>query len=330
MMSTNDGIETSVARSREPEDAFMLEVRDAARRFGKRSVLQGVSLEIRRGEILALLGPNGAGKTTLVRAICGRVGLDRGRVRIQGKDPRGRPAVRSALGLVPQEIALYPDLTVRENLEVLGRLAGIPQRKLGESVRQALVWTGLGDRSDDRAGFLSGGMQRRLNIAAGTLHRPALLLLDEPTVGVDPLARQVIHEVLVTLRDAGIGILLTTHDMEQAEELADRIAILSEGRICAEGTLTRLVREQFGDAQELTLTCSATPGGDARSLLESQGLTPLSDDVTWSGRLTGGLESLSRLGHRLTEAGVLVSELRVREPGLRGVFFRVTGREFES
>ena len=307
----------------------VLEVSEATKRFGTRQALDGVSLAVRSGEIFALLGPNGAGKTTLIRVICGRVVLDAGAVLVEGGDPADQPAARAALGLVPQAIALYQELTVRENLEILGCLAGVPRRKLAEAVRQAMNWTGLEDRSGDRAGSLSGGMQRRLNIAAGTLHRPRVLLLDEPTVGVDPAARLVIHDVLRSLRGEGMGILLTTHDMEQAEELADRVAILAEGRICAEGTLADLVHQQFGDAKELTLTSSAPPEGEARALLDSLGLKPAADEATWTGRLSGGLQALSALGDRLNAAGFPVSEVRVREPGLRGVFFRATGQEFE-
>jgi ABC-2 type transport system ATP-binding protein len=328
--TTANVADDSTGPPQDPGGRFILEVRGAEKRFGTRPVLAGVALAIRPGEIFALLGPNGAGKTTLVRAICGRVALDAGTVRIDGEDPRGDPSARGAIGLVPQEIALYLELTVQENLEILGRLAGVSRRELAGAVRQALAWTGLEARADDRAGSLSGGMQRRLNIAAGTLHRPRVLLLDEPTVGVDPSARETIHEVLASLRDAGMGILLTTHDMEQAEELADRVAILAEGRVCAEGTFAGLVQEFFGDAKELTLTLAAPPTPDARSLLESRGLKPAADEATWTGRLAGGLESLSTLGDRLTAAGVTVAEARVREPGLRGVFFRVTGREFES
>jgi ABC-2 type transport system ATP-binding protein len=328
--TTTRETESPAESPRDTGDPFVLEVREAEKRFGERRVLCGVSLAIRRGEILALLGPNGAGKTTLVRAICGRVVLDAGTVRIADQDPVENPKAREALGLVPQEIALYHELTARENLEILGRLAGVPRREIAGAVRQALAWTGLEERSGDRAGSLSGGMQRRLNIAAGTLHRPTVLLLDEPTVGVDPVARQVIHEVLDRVRRAGMAILLTTHDMEQAEELADRIAILAGGKICAEGTLADLVREQFADARELTITVTEPPGGEARSLLESLGLKSVSEETIWTGRLAGGLGDLSGLGDRLKAAGISVAEVRVREPGLRGVFFRVTGQEFES
>jgi ABC-2 type transport system ATP-binding protein len=316
-------------RTQSKNSRLVLEVRGAEKRFDSRPALAGVDLVLGDSEILALLGPNGAGKTTLVRAICGRVALDAGSIRIEGRDPRGNPDARRALGLVPQEIALYAELTVRENLEVLGRLAGVARRELGDAVRQALVWTGLEARAGDRAGALSGGMKRRLNIAAGTLHRPRLLLLDEPTVGVDPTAREKIHRVLETLRGTGMGMLLTTHDLEQAEELADRVAILAEGRVCAEGTLADLVGAHFGGGKELTVTLGSAPDPSARRLLESQGLAPAANDATWTGRIDDGFEMLSAFGERLKAAGITVAEVRVREPGLRGVFFRVTGKELE-
>jgi ABC-2 type transport system ATP-binding protein len=329
-MTTTEPTQPPAGHAAKQEVAPVLQVQGAVKRFGEHLALNGVSLTLRGGEIVALLGPNGAGKTTLVRALCGRVLLDDGTVRIGGKDPVGHPGARGALGLVPQEIALYPDLTVRENLEILGRLAGVTRHRLNGAVRQALGWTGLEARARDRVGWLSGGLQRRLNIAAGTLHRPRVLLLDEPTVGVDPVAREAIHGVLDTLRGTGMGILLTTHDMEQAEDLADRVAILAEGRICAAGRLADLLQEHFGDAKELTITCSSPPGAEAASVLRSLGLGHTEDVATWTGSITGGLEALSSLGQRLSTAGLPVAEVRVREPGLRGVFFRVTGREFES
>jgi ABC-2 type transport system ATP-binding protein len=317
-------------RTHSPDRSPVLEVRGAKKIFDSRQALAGVDLVVRDGEIFALLGPNGAGKTTLVRAICGRVALDAGSVQVGGRDPRKDPDARRVLGLVPQEIALYLELTVKENLEVLGRLAGVTRAELGDAVRRALSWTGLETRAGDRAGSLSGGMKRRLNIAAGTLHRPRLLLLDEPTVGVDPSARETIHRVLETLRDAGMGMLLTTHDLEQAEELADRIAVLNEGRVCVEGTLAGLVETYFGSGKELTITLAGAPDTSARALLEAERLGPTGDETIWTGRIGGGFDALSAFGARLAGAGVAVAEVRVREPGLRGVFFRATGKELES
>jgi ABC-2 type transport system ATP-binding protein len=301
----------------------VLEVRGARKGYGSRRALDGVDLGLRPGEIYGLLGPNGAGKTTLIRAICGRVALDAGDVSVLGADPRVDPSARRRVGLVPQEIALYPYLTVRENLEVLGRLAGVSRREIAPAVERALEWTRLGSRAGNRAAQLSGGMKRRLNIAAGTLHRPRLLLLDEPTVGIDPVARDDVHDMLRTLRDAKLTVLLTTHDLEQAEQLADRLGILVDGRLHAEGTLESLVRESFGQAKELTLVLAHEADDAGRSALSAAGLVSDADPLRWRGTWAEGLEELSRL------AGLVTAELRLRDPGLRGVFRKVTGRELE-
>jgi ABC-2 type transport system ATP-binding protein len=287
-------------------------------------------LSLVRGEILALLGPNGAGKTTLVRAVCGRIPLDAGTVRVGGGDPYRDPSVRRRLGLVPQEIALYQELTARENLEVLGRIAGVPRREIGAAVSRALEWAGLEGRADDRVGRLSGGMKRRLNVVAGALHTPDVLVLDEPTVGVDPAAQEALHRVLNSFRSRGLGLLLTTHDLDQAAELADRVAILVEGRIRALGSPAELIQAAFGGSKELRITLAATPDETGQSRLRSEGLEPAGAPTEWSGRLGAGLEDVAALGGRLAAAGLRIAELRVREPGLRGVFFRVTGRELDE
>jgi ABC-2 type transport system ATP-binding protein len=304
-----------------------LQVEDARRAFGSRPSLAGVSLSLRRGEIYALLGPNGAGKTTLVRSIYGRVRLDSGRITMGGRDPRHERKARRRLGLVPQELALYPDLTPGENLAVFGRLAGLRRGEVRAAVETALDWTGLAGRAASLTGELSGGQQRRLNLAAGTLHQPDVLLLDEPTVGIDPEAREGIHELLRGLRARGMAILLTTHDLDQAASLADRIGILVDGQMVAEGTLAALVEQAFGSGRELLVTLAAEPGPEARALLRSEGLSAAAGTRDFSGPLAGGLPALSALGRRLAEAGLAVAEIRLREAGLRGVFFRVAGRE---
>ena len=312
-------------------DPAVLEVVDAHKSLGGRAVLRGVGLRAARGEILALLGPNGAGKTTLIRTICGRLELDAGRVRVGGLDPRESVHARRRLGLVPQEIALYPELTARENLEILGRLAGVERAALAARVDEALAWTALTDRAGERVDRLSGGMKRRLNLAAGTLHGPDLLLLDEPTVGVDPGAREVIHEALEALRERGLAILLTTHDLDQAAELADRIVILSAGRTRAEGSLEELLEASFGGAREVSVTLGREPTTAQRDLLDGLGLSAdRQRPRNWYGPLAGGLDALAGFGARLTDGGLQVEELSVREPGLRGVFFRVTGEELEA
>jgi ABC-2 type transport system ATP-binding protein len=309
-----------------PDRTPVLEVRGATKRFGSNAALQGVDLRIGAGEIYALLGPNGAGKTTLIRAISGRLGLDAGEIRIEGHSPRQR-AARRLFGLVPQSIALYPHLTARENLIALGRLSGVPAREIATAADRALARISLSERAGDLTETLSGGMQRRLNIAAGTLHHPRLLLLDEPTVGVDVVAREEIHALLRELRGDGLAVLLTTHDLDQASELADRVGILAAGRLLAQGPPDVLVQEIFDGARELIVTLSRTPEQGARELLTAAGLAPLEQGLTWEGSLRGGLEQLEELSRRLGETGTAIGEVRVREPGLRGVFFHLTGQE---
>ena len=312
-----------------PIDSPVLVVENARRAFGARQALAGVGLTLRRGELYALVGRNGAGKTTLIRAICGRARLDAGSVRLDGVDPATDPAARRRLGLVPQEIALYPDLTALENLEILGQLAGLPAAEARRRAHEALTWIGLADRAKSRVATLSGGMKRRVNIAAGVLHDPALLLLDEPTVGVDPQARERIHEMLASLRARGMAILLTTHDLDQAALLADRIGILDDGVLRAEGTLAQLIATTLGHAREITVRLAAPPSGDAqRAVLAQLGLAPdPADPARLAGLVAGDLADALAAGRRLAEAGLSAAELSVREPSLYGVFFHVTGKE---
>jgi ABC-2 type transport system ATP-binding protein len=312
-----------------PEDV-VLEVKNARKEFSKRVALNGVDLTLRAGEIYVLLGANGAGKTTLLRAICGRVAMLGGTIRVGGRDPRVDRAARRLLGVVPQSVALYPHLTARENLLALGRLAGVRRSALRPAVDSVLDRIGLGERADDPTHTLSGGMQRRLNIAAGALHEPRLLLLDEPTVGVDPGAREQIHEMLLTLRQRGVAILMTTHDLDQAEAMADRVGFLIDGEIRLEGSPKELVRTTFGSRREIAITLTRGADRRASALLEEQGLQPMTDGLTWIGTLSGEFADLSRIAANLGAAGLPVDELRVREPGLRGIYFRLAGKDLAS
>jgi ABC-2 type transport system ATP-binding protein len=304
----------------------VLEVRGAERRYGDRQALAGVDLGVGPGELVVLLGPNGAGKTTLVRAICGQSRLDGGTVRVTGRDPWSDRDVRRRIGLVPQDIALYETLPVRTNLEIFGRLAGLRGRELHAAVGTALADFGLADRGGDAVRDLSGGMQRRVNIAVGTLHAPALLLLDEPTVGIDPVARQSVHQVLRTLTKRGMGLLLTTHDLAEAEQLADRVVVMAEGRVRAAGSVGGLISELFAGRQEINLLLAAAPDDSTRALLQGAGLNPTAQPEFWVGAVSEDLTGLAELRARLRGAAVRVAELRVVTPGLHGVFLRVTGR----
>ncbi len=326
----NESEAATAERSPAQRAECVLTVAGARRRFGDRVALDGVGLELCAGEIYGLLGPNGAGKTTLVRAISGRLRLDGGSVDLCGGDPAGDANARRRLGLVPQELALYPDLTARENLTVFGRLMGLDRGAGRAAADELLAGIGLTDRASDVVATLSGGMKRRLNVAAGVIHRPRVLLLDEPTVGVDPTAREAIHDLLRGLRRDGMAILLTTHDLEQAAELADRVGLLIDGRIRAEGPVPELVAEVFGAGQELTVGLGVDPGETGRAALRDAGLEPTFDALVWSGRLDGGTSGLASVTRGLEASGVAIDEVRVREPGLRGVFFALAGREIDA
>ncbi|MEZ5566346.1 MAG: ABC transporter ATP-binding protein [Gammaproteobacteria bacterium] len=312
----------SVART--PSAEPLLIVRGATRRFGKRAALAGADLSLLKGEVLALLGPNGAGKSTLLRAIAGRLRLDEGTIRISGLPPDHHQA-RLHVGFVPQSIALWGRLPVRTNLEILGRMAGVSRRDIPAAVRDALDWCGLADRATDRVATLSGGMQRRINIAAGTLHRPDLLLLDEPTVGLDRASGDAIHRVLARLRDEGLAQILTTHVFVEAEALADRVAVMAAGVVRAADTIPSLVGRLFGNDQEVLLMLAAPPAPELRDFLRASQFSPTNEDRRWMGRLHGGLEQLPEVRTRLIAAGADVQELRVRQPGLHGVYVELTG-----
>ncbi|HEX7159281.1 MAG TPA: ABC transporter ATP-binding protein, partial [Edaphobacter sp.] len=205
--------------------AAPLLVEDVRKRFGTVTALDGVSLEVAAGTCFGLLGPNGAGKSTLIRSIVGRVHPDSGSVRVFGSVANSAEA-RASLGWVPQELALYPLLTCRENLEAFGRYHGLDGAKLDDAIAWCLEWAALADRASSPVKTLSGGMKRRLNMAAGLIHRPRLVLLDEPTVGVDPQSRNRIFEMVEALRAQGTTVIYTTHYMEEAERLCETIAII--------------------------------------------------------------------------------------------------------
>jgi ABC-2 type transport system ATP-binding protein len=311
-----------------PDDP-LLALTGICKTLGTRSVLENVGLEVSPGELVVLLGPNGAGKTTLLGTACGRIAPDRGSARLSGGDPRRDVTVRRCLGFVPQELALYPYLTARENLEVFGRMMGVGRRELDTRIDEALDWSGLQARAEDRMDTLSGGMQRRLNIVASLLHRPKLLMLDEPTVGVDVTARERIHELLRRLRSEGLGILLTTHDLLQATTLADRVVFLIAGRVRLEGSPAALIDEVFAGSKEMIVTLAEPPDGMRHQALKDSGLVAAHGGRTWTGSVAEGYDGAAEWHHRLEQLELDVAEIRVREPSLEGVFLRLTGEALE-
>jgi ABC-2 type transport system ATP-binding protein len=301
----------------------VLEIRDARKRFGATQALDGLSVMLDQGEMLGLLGPNGAGKTTLIRAIAGRVRLDGGTVAVHGR-VLAAGAQRPDLGVVPQENALYPLLTARENLETFGKLNGLERKRLRERTAWALEWTGLADSANSVARSFSGGMKRRLNLACGVLHEPKLVLLDEPTVGVDPQSREKIYDMLSALRADGASLLLTTHYLEEAEARCERIVIIDHGRAIAAGTLSQLV-EQAGLAGRVVRVSlereTSSPPAGFRS--EGGGTALVANIRDVASELPGLLT-------RLQQAGLGVRDLDVRTASLQAVFLKLTGKELRE
>ncbi|HEY8234580.1 MAG TPA: ABC transporter ATP-binding protein [Vicinamibacteria bacterium] len=302
----------------------LLAVRDARKSFGALVALEGVSIELREGELIGLVGPNGAGKTTLVRAIAGRVRLDAGAVELLNR-PVEPGSPRPELGVVPQEIALYASLTARENLEAFGRLHGLAARALAARVDWALEWTGLAARDREPVRRFSGGMRRRLNIACGVLHEPRVLLLDEPTVGVDPQSRERIYEMLAALRRAGTSLLLTTHQLDEAESLCDRIVVIDHGRVIASGRLAELIAGTIGEGRRVLLSVD-------RPVAEPiDGLEPEDGSGTTLGAHVKDVASeLPALLRHAAAAGLEVRDVAVRSPSLHAVFIHLTGRELRE
>ena len=300
----------------------ILEVRDVRHAFGARQALRGVSLEVCPHEIYALLGPNGAGKTTLVRAICGRLKPDGGAVRIAGRDPYSDGEARALLGLAPQALALYPQLTVAENLQTFAALAGLKGRAIAPAVAHAMDVTHTTERARSLVRTLSGGFQRRVNIAAAILASPKLLVLDEPTVGVDLAARDAITEALRRLRRDGVGILLVTHDLDQAQCLADRVGFLRDGEKVLEGAPDALIAESFGARMEVEVDVIEASDAEAAGLA-AEGLERGASPGTWTCLSSEGYALAGPLAERLTARGVEVREVRVRRPSLQQLFARV-------
>ncbi|HUY23229.1 MAG TPA: ABC transporter ATP-binding protein [Acidimicrobiales bacterium] len=305
--------------------APLLHCAGLTRSFGDRLAVDDVSFAIEAGEIYGLLGPNGAGKTTTIKMVCGLLRPDRGTITVDGRPAADDLSVKSLIGYVPQDVALYPDLTAHENLAFLGRLYKLRGALLGERVGEALELTDLTDRAGDRVDSFSGGMKRRLNIAAGLLHHPKLLVLDEPTVGVDPQSRHAILERVQAFGRTGMAVLYTTHYMEEAERVCDRVGIIDRGRLAAEGTRRELVAQlgerdrielgATGDLERLAAACRAVPGVDEAATA----------DHAVHLLATEGRRVLPAVLEAAEHAGSTVNSVDVVEPDLEAVFLHLTG-----
>ena len=326
----------------------MVETRDLAKTFGNAQhgevqAVKGIDLKIRNGEIFSLLGPNGAGKTTTISMISGLIEPTRGDAFIGGYSITGQPLqAKRLLGVVPQEIALYPTLSARQNLEFFGRMYGLGGKDLTRRIDRMLDFVELSDRQSDRIETYSGGMKRRINIAAGLLHDPQVVYMDEPTVGIDPQSRRRILDTVKLLRDQrGMTVLYTTHLMEEAQELSDRVGIIDHGEVIALGTPGDLI-QQVGEQDRLVFKVGqavVTPELLERICASVEGVTRATFDppgeqgenkANTSGLLIvnakRGRKALPFILHLAEQNRIEIESVEVREPDLEAVFLNLTGR----
>ena len=307
----------------------ILEVQNLAKSYGDFTAVKGISFDIKEGEIFSLLGPNGAGKTTTISMLSTLYTPTSGDAVIGGhsitKDPM---AVKQVIGVVPQEIALYEDLTARENLVFWGQMYGLGGKSLNSRVDEVLEQIGLTDKAKNRVKTYSGGMKRRVNIGVGLLHKPRLLFMDEPTVGIDPQSRRAILDTVKDLNKHGMTVLYTTHYMEEAAELSNRVGIIDHGELIALGTQDELTK-QVGQAETLILHIGENEDPDALAKAVSSVEGVQKADVTnneVSIITSDAKDILAGVVGKANERGIKIRSMDIREPNLEAVFLHLTGR----
>jgi len=307
----------------------ILEVQNLVKKYGDFAAVKGISFDIKEGEIFSLLGPNGAGKTTTISVLSTLYAPTEGDATVGGHSVSKEPmAVRQLIGVVPQDLAIYDDLTARENLSFWGQMYGLSGKALKARIVEVLEQIGLSDKANNRVKTYSGGMKRRVNIGVGLLHKPHLLFMDEPTVGIDPQSRRAILDSVKELNKQGMTVLYTTHYMEEAQELSDRVGIIDHGELIALGTQKELTR-QVGENDTLILRVGE--GEDAEALAAAVRALPgvLQANVT-DGAVTlitpEAEEVLAPVVTKANESGVKIRAVEIQEPNLEAVFLHLTGR----
>ena len=308
-------------------EILAIQVKDLHKSFGDLHAVQGVSFQAEKGKVLSLLGPNGAGKSTTISMLSGLLAPGSGDAAIMGFSvSREAEKAKACLGVVPQDIALYPDLSARENLLFWGKMYGLRGNNLKTRVAEVLEIIGLTERQKDAVGKFSGGMKRRVNIGAALLHKPDVIIMDEPTVGIDPQSRRHILDNVKQLNRQGMSVLYTTHYMEEAEELSDDIAIMNKGKIIAQGSHTELIK-LVGEQTRVDLTLNNSSSKVKEAWLKVEGVSGIdAQNGTVTALVNDSNLVLPHLFEEASKAGVRITSVDIQEPNLEMVFLHLTGR----
>lgn len=309
---------------------MIVEIKDVIKRYGDRTAVDNMSMNVRDGEILGLLGPNGAGKTTLINSIIGITGISSGEIKIFDQVmSQNNYYVKKNIGVVPQNLAIYNEFKAFENVEYFGRLYGLKGQELRDSVRQALDFTGLWERKNEYPKKFSGGMQRRLNIACSIVHKPKLIIMDEPTVGIDPQSRNHILDSVVKLNEMGSTVIYTSHYMEEVESLCSRVVIMDNGRLIAQGTIEEL-KEYVQDEQIIDIVLKNYSYSITEAVKAVHGVK---ECLLQEGRMKVILDkssSLARIINSIVENGGIITRINMEDASLEDVFLGLTGKKLRD
>jgi ABC-2 type transport system ATP-binding protein len=309
----------------------LMTVNKLEKSFKENIVLKGISFEVRRGEVLCILGPNGAGKSTTINILTAALGSDSGEICFKGnKINRQLKKYKQSVGIVPQDISLYEELSAERNLKFFASLYGLYGSKLKEAVNEALVFAGLEDRRHDKVKTFSGGMKRRLNIACAIAHHPELVIMDEPTVGIDPQSRNHILNSIKKLRDKGITVIYTTHYMEEVEAISSRIIIMDHGAIIAEGTKESL-KEDIENEKKYTIQVEENGKIAKDKFFAVEGVKSVKiEGNTIEITSLKGIENLDRIIALLSDSGEKIKNITSEAASLEMVFLKLTGRKLRD